>query len=184
MRDFIDRMLVARALAGTLVASIALATVACSDDPPTTARSGGIDLASVRACELLGTSEIEAATGIAVAPGEDVSQVAGRLPMCNWHRAGSDTDVVLSLLVTHASYANFDAFIASARESAFGDTLVDADVEEVAGVGRFGVWMPEAMMLQAYGDGVMVQTQVKTAAGRDTLEAAKTLAGAALANLR
>lgn len=104
--------------------------------------------------------------------------------MCNWLRAGSDADVVLSLLVTHSSYDDFDEFVASARESAFGDVLGDAQVEEVAGVGRFGVWMPDAMMLQAYGDAAMVQTQVTVAAGRDALEAAKTLAGAALANVR
>lgn len=184
MRCTIGRRLAGRALPGTLIASAALATMACSGDPPAATRPAGVDLASVRACELLGASEIEAATGIAVAPGEDVSQVGGRLPMCNWHRTGSDTDVVLSLLITQASYTNFDAFVASARESAFGDTLADADVEEVAGVGRFGVWMPEAMMLQAYGDAAMVQTQVKTAAGRDALEAAKTLAASALAQLR
>lgn len=175
---------VTRVVTRAVVGLAALTLAACSDDAAPASGSAGFDLAAVRACELLSSGEIEAATGIAVAEGQDVSRVGGQLPMCNWLRAGSDADVVLSLLITHSAYADFDAFVASSRESAFGDVLGDADVEEIAGVGRFGVWMPEAMMFQAFGDRALVQTQVMVAPGRDTLEAAKTLAGTALANVR
>lgn len=164
----------------TALASAAVAVSGCSGDPPAQSRAAGIDFTSVRACELLTAADVENATGIAVDAGKDVSRVGGRLPMCNWPRAGSDTDIVLSLLVTQPSYTSFERYLAGVGDTEFAG----ADIEEVTGIGHFGAWIPEAMMLQAYGEAAMVQTYVQVASERDAREAAKTLAGTALGNVR
>jgi hypothetical protein len=160
------------------------AVSACSGDRPSAASSGsGIDLTAVRACELLTPNEIEAATGFSVDSGEDATQLGGRLPMCNWARTGSEYDYVASVLVTGGSYSSYEQFVQFQRDSELGDVFEETDVERVDGLGLFGVWLPEVNMLQVYDDDVMVQIHAAAAAAGGELEAAKTLARAALAQL-
>lgn len=163
-----------------LVSAAAVGAGGCADDPPPRSAAADIDFTSLRACELLTPNEIESATGIAVGAGQDVSRMSGRLPMCNWPRAGSDTDIVLSLMVTQPSYTSFDRFMEGIGDTELGDTTV----EEVRGIGHFGAWMPETRMLQAYGESAMVQTYVRATAGRDARDAATALAGTVLEKIR
>jgi hypothetical protein len=177
--QIVDCLSACRTVRNALLVSAAVGTAGCSGDPPAQS-SAVIDFATIRACELLTPDDIESATGIAVGPGKDESRMSGRLPVCNWPRAGSDTDVVLSLMVMQPSYSSFDRFMAGIEDT----ELADTDIEEVPGVGRFGVWMPEMRMMQAYGEAAMVQTYLRATSGRDAREAASALAGTALERIR
>lgn len=147
------------------------------------------DLASVEACGLLTAAEVEAAVGEAPGAPEDVSQVGGQLPMCNWPAADGSGRVLVSLLVTRGGQSSYDEFIESSREQAgeMGMEFDPADWQHVPGIGDFGVWLDEEAaggMLQVYQGGLMVQVDPEPAAGRDELEAAKELAGKAMGRLR
>jgi len=172
----------------SLSALVLLGLAACGDDPESGARGGEASsrsLESVTACSLLTAAQIEAATGRAPAEGEDRSQVGGRLPICNWAPAdGESFDTLVSVLVAVSGYDNYAEFLESARESPVGAAFSEDAVEEVGGVGDFGVWMRETSMLQVYSDDRMVQVTVAPAAGRDPLEAARELGGAALERVR
>jgi hypothetical protein len=180
MQRFIHRQ-----LGGAVCVAAVCALIGCSEDSsPSADTTGGVDLASIRACELLTPEEIEAATGIGADAGQDIG-FAGSVPMCNWPQTGSDFDMVVTLIVTPAAYRSYEEFRASARDNAFGDLLADTDVEAVDVAGAdFGVWMPEAGTLQVYGSGFMVQVTAETAAGRDEFDASRVLAQAAGARLR
>lgn len=164
-------------------AALLFAAAACTDEPDGNAAHAGLDIADVEACELLAPDAIEAATGIAVDAGRKVSPPGG-LPMCNWPRAGSDVDIVLTLLVTPSRYDDYDEYLVALTEGPFGSADAADGVERVAGAGKFGAWLPEATMLQAYDEGVMVQVDLSVAGGVDALAAAQALAGQALAALR
>jgi hypothetical protein len=158
----------------------------CGEEPASTAPArDGVDLAAVRACELLDASEIETATGNAAAAGLDMSRQAAGVPMCRWPPAGGpESDTLVNLLVTGNYYDSYEEFLESARDGPLGDAFSGDAVRQVEGVGDFGVWLPEAGMLQVYDGDVMVQVDAETAPGRDELEAAGALALAALAKLR
>jgi hypothetical protein len=171
-------------LGGAVCLAAVCALTGCSENSsPEAGPTDGIDIASIRACELLTPDDIETATGMGAGAGRDIG-FAGSVPMCNWPQVGSDVDVVVTLIVTPAGYRDYEAFLAGARDSAFGNVLGDADVEavEVAGA-DFGVWMPEAGTFQVYGDGLMLQITAETAGGRDAIEAPMALALAARARL-
>lgn len=137
------------------------------------------DLSGVKACELLTAGEIEAATGIAPGTPEDISQVQGQLPMCNWPSADGSGRVLASILVTRGGYSDYDEFVEATR-SQMGDMGVEFSEEDwrhVPDVGDFGVWLgEEAGMLQVYDEGLMVQVNAETGGGTDKLTAAKELA--------
>ncbi|HEX9876250.1 MAG TPA: hypothetical protein VGC50_06310 [Gammaproteobacteria bacterium] len=159
----------------------------CDRDPASSSAAGsgtGPDLTAIRACELLTAADIEAATGIAAAAGQDVSQVDGQLPICNWPRAGgAQFDTFVNLLVTRSSIDDYEEFLRNTRDTLFGEVFTEDSLQEID-VGDFGVWIDETNMLQVYEGGVMVQVTAEAAAGRDELEAARALAVAALDKLR
>jgi hypothetical protein len=171
-----------------LVSFCLLTLGGCGDDPASssTAGSGTVDLTVIRACELLTASEIEAATGIAPASGQDMSQADGRLPICSWPRSGgAQFDTFVNLLVAPGGYDSYDEFLERSLDSPLGELLSEEDaVQEVDGAGDFGVWMRELRMLQVYDGDLMVQVTAQAAAGRDELEAARALAVAALDRVR
>jgi hypothetical protein len=156
----------------------------CGDAPaPGASTSARLDMTAIRACELLTAAQIEAATGVAPAPGEDRSQVGGQIPICNWAPAGSQSSATLvSLLVAHGGYDTYEEYLERARETPLGAVLEGDSVSEVD-AGDFGVWMHEARMLQVYDGPAMVQLTIGSAAGGDGLDAARTLAVAAHAEL-
>jgi len=160
-----------------------LAVAGCSDGSPSgSSSSAGLDLTTVRACDLLTPSEIESATGLAARAGDDATQLDGRLPMCNWASEGGGFRPAASLLVTVSSYSDYDQFVRMANDNAFGVEL--GELERVDGVGRFGVWLADLGMLQVFTDDVMVQVGVEVAPDRDPVEAAKTLAEGVLRRLQ
>ena len=139
------------------------------------------DLSGVKACELLTASEIEAATGIAPGAPQDMTQVQGQLPMCNWPAGDESGRTVVSLLVTRAGQSSYGEFVETSRDQMedMGMEFNEEDWQEVPDVGDFGVWVGEEQlggMLQVYDDGMMVQVDAETAGGKDELEASKELA--------
>lgn len=147
------------------------------------------DLSGMKACELLTASEIESATGFAPGPPEDVSQVQGQLPMCQWPAADGSGRYAASILVTRAAYHGYDEFIETTRTQMadMGMEFDEADWQHVPDVGDFGVWLSEEYaggMLQVYDGGLMVQVDPETAEGKDELAAAKELASEALARAK
>jgi hypothetical protein len=142
-------------------------------------------LTGVRACELLTAEDIESATGRAPAEGQDMSRVGGRLPIRGWAPAGGQSfDTLVNLLVTVNAYDTYAEFVESARSSPAGAAFSDDDIEEVSGVGDFGVWMGEARMLQIYAGDQMVQITVGASAAGEPLAVARALGEAALNRLR
>lgn len=139
------------------------------------------DLSDVRACELLTAAEVEAATGMASAQPEDVSQVQGQLPMCHWPAADGSGRILAAILVTRGGHSSYEEFIEISRSQ-----MEDMDIEfreedwqHIPDVGDFGVWVGEEFaggMLQVYDDGLMVQVDASPAEGMDELEASKELA--------
>ena len=171
----------------------ALTVSACSgDEPPTLEEAASMsedeaaerardmkDLSGVEACDLLTASEIEAATGISPSPPQDVSQVQGQLPMCNWSAAEGRN--VVSLLVTRGGFSSYDEFLETTRSQMtdMGMDFSEEDWRHVPDVGDFGVWLSEGFaggMLQVYDDGLMVQVDAEPGEGKDEMEAAKELA--------
>ena len=164
-----------------------LAVCGCSDGGPGGggAASSSLDLATVSACYLLAPAEIEAATGVAVAVGQDRSELDGRLPMCFWPRAGSELDYVVNVLVTMSSYSSYEQYMRlSGGDAESGEHPDLGTVRHVDGVGRFGAWLEDLGMLQVYGDIAMVQVTVQVADERSRMEAAQTLAATALGRLQ
>lgn len=160
-----------------------LAVTACSDDAPSsTSSSASLDLTKLQACELLTPGEIEAATGLSAEPGEDMTQLDGKLPMCSWASTEGGSLWAANVMVTGTTYTDYDQFVRLATGGSLGFDL--DEIERVDGVGRFGVWLPDVKMLQVYGDDVMVQMGVEVADGRDPVEAAKALAQLALDRVR
>ncbi len=172
-----------RSTASLLLTITAFAVAGCSDTAPSgTSGSAARDLTAVRACDLLTPTDIEMATGIAPGTGEDMTELDGRLPMCNWTPATGGFRPVANLLVTTSSYTDYDEFVRMANDNAFGIEL--GEFERVDGVGRFGVWLAELEMLQVFDDDLMVQVAVDVAEDRDPVEAAKALAEAVLGHLQ
>lgn len=139
------------------------------------------DLSGVKACELLTAAEVEAATGMAPAQPEDISQVQGQLPMCNWPSADGSGRILVSLLVTRGGHSSYDEFVESSRSQMgeMGIEFNEEDWQHVPDVGDFGVWVGEDFaggMLQVYDGGMMVQVDTEPAEGKDELEASKELA--------
>ena len=146
------------------------------------------DLSDVRACELLTPAEVEAATGLASAQPEDVSQVQGQLPMCHWPSADGSGRILAALLVTRGDYSNYEEFIEISRRQMEDMEMEfsEEDWQHVPDVGRFGVWLDEEFaggMLQVYDEGLMVQVDAEPAEGKDELQASKELATKALDRL-
>lgn len=139
------------------------------------------DLSEVRACELLTTAEVEAATGMASGQPEDISQVQGQLPMCNWPSADGSGRILASILVTRGGHSSYEEFVEISRGQMddMGMEFREEDWQHVPDVGDFGVWVGEEFaggMLQVYDDGLMVQVDADPAEGKDELEASKELA--------
>lgn len=135
------------------------------------------DLSGVEACELLTTSEIQAATGIAPGEPQDMSQVQGQLPMCTWPAADGSGRNVASILVTRGGMKDYDQFLEMTR-TGMGADFDESSLQHVSDVGDFGVWMGEGSwgMLQVYDADMMVQVDAEVAQGKDELEASKDLA--------
>lgn len=159
------------------------AVAACGGDAASSgsgSASSRTPLESLTACSLLTAEEIEAATGRAAAEGKDMSQVGGRLPICTWPPAdGESFDTLVNVLVSVNAYRNYAQFLESARASPVAGAFGEDAVEEVTGVGEFGVWIREAGMLQIYSGDRVVQITVPTDGG-DPLAVARTLGTAAL----
>lgn len=139
------------------------------------------DLSGVKACELLTAADIEAATGIAPGTPEDVSQVQGQLPMCNWSAADGTGPTLVTILVTRGGQSSYEQFVDTSRSQMedMGMEFNEEDWQHVPDVGDFGVWVGEEVaggMLQVYDDGLMVQVDADPAEGKDELEASKELA--------
>lgn len=165
-------------------AACALSLAGCGDEPSSTVDDTRAALASVRPCELLTPDEIEAATGRAAGEPQDMSAQAAGVPMCNWPPVGGRSyDVLTGLLVSGNAYDDYEEFLESVRDSPLGAVVAPDEVEEVSGVGDFGVWMSELGMLQVYDGDWMVQINVAAAPGRDEIQAARELAAAALGKL-
>jgi hypothetical protein len=174
-----------RAALAKLIPFSLVGLAACGDDPAGgSAASSALDLTTVRACELLTAPEIEAATGIAAAGGQDKSQVDGQLPICNWPRAGgAEYDTLVNVLVARSGVDTYEEFMQNTRDTPLAEALGEDAFQEVGGVGDFGVWIGETKMLQVYDREMMVQVTAGATAGGDDLEAAKALAAAALRKL-
>src|SRR5690606_8325911 len=110
-RDPSMRITSPRSTASLLLTITAFAVAGCSDTAPSgTSGSAARDLTAVRACDLLTPTDIEMATGIAPGTGEDMTELDGRLPMCNWTPATGGFRPVANLLVTTSSYTDYDEF--------------------------------------------------------------------------
>lgn len=138
------------------------------------------DLSGVNACELLTAADIEAATGIAPGEPQDMTQVQGQLPMCNWTGADGTGPTLVTLLVTRGGQSSYEEFVETSRGQMedMGMEFNEEDWQHVPDVGDFGVWIGEEQMggmLQVYDDGLMVQVDAETAEGKDELEASKEL---------
>lgn len=184
-----NRGLARRFVACLVLAPITLACLAACGGDSGSSTSGGAAssaaLETLTACSLLTAEEIRSATGRAPAEGKDMSQVGGRLPICNWPPADGETyDSLVNLLVTVNAYDSYAEFLESARSSPVAGAFSDDAVEEVSDVGDFGVWMREASMLQIYAGDRMVQVTVTPAIGRDALAAARTLGTAAIGRVK
>ncbi|MGH7564026.1 MAG: hypothetical protein ACREK5_06350 [Gemmatimonadota bacterium] len=172
------------------LATLALGPTACGgDEPPDLDEIASMsedevadmareikDLSGVKACELLTAAEIETATGLAPGAPEDISQVQGQLPMCNWPSADGSGRVVASILVTRGGFDNYEDFAETSREQ-LGADFNEEDWRHVPDVGDFGVWVGGGLgMLQVYEGERMVQVDAETTGGKDELEASKELA--------
>jgi hypothetical protein len=179
----------------SVLATLTLAAIACGGDEPADLDEIASmsadeaaemareirDLSDVRACELLTTAEVEAATGMVSGQPEDVSQVQGQLPMCHWPSADGSGRILAAILVTRGDYSSYEQFIEISRgqmddmEMEFSEE----DWQHVPDVGDFGVWLDEEFaggMLQVYHDGLMVQVDADPAEDKDELEVSKELA--------
>lgn len=146
------------------------------------------DLSGVNACELLTAADIEAATGIAPGEPQDMSQVQGQLPVCNWSSADGSGPTVVTLLVTRGGQSSYEEFVETSRGQMedMGMEFDEDDWQHVPDVGDFGIWIGEEQMggmLQVYDDGLMVQVDAETSGGKDELEASKELARKAFGRL-
>lgn len=132
------------------------------------------DLSSLKACELLTAAEIQSATGLAPGPPQDMTQLDGQLPMCQWPSADGSRTLV-NVLISRSRIESYEEFVQQAREE-LGEDFSTEEWQRVDDVRGVGIWLMELGMLQIHDDGRLVQVATEPAGGRDNLQASKDLA--------